>query len=181
MYIIKSCAKQNQTVKDISLVSGSVISIALLSQIIIPFKPVPVTGQTLGILLSAGLLGKKKGMLSVLTYILLGTMGIPLFAGGDFGLARLAGPTGGYLTGFLAAAFVVGTLKDKGFMSNFRNAALCMMAGNIVIYTFGLLWLSKFMMPTDLLTTGVYPFIPGDIIKIIIAASLIPAGKRFIK
>jgi biotin transport system substrate-specific component len=153
--------------------------IAVLSQLVIPFKPVPFTGQTLGILLSAGVLGRKKGMLAVLSYILLGTIGMPFFAGGDFGLARLAGPTGGYLIGFVAAAFVVGMMKDKGLACSFKTAVLVMAAGNVVIYIFGIIWLSNFTGWENVLSAGVYPFIPGDMIKLSVAAGLIPTGSRF--
>lgn len=162
-------------------VSAAVVTIAFLSQIVIPFKPVPFTGQTLGILLTAGLLGRKKGILAVLTYILLGTMGMPFFAGGDFGLARLAGPTGGYLTGFVVSTFLVGYLSDRGLFKDFRSAVICMSAGNIVIYALGTLWLSKFTGWENVLSAGVIPFIPGDIIKIIIAASLVPAASKLMK
>ncbi len=162
-------------------VMSAVVTIAALSQIVIPLKPVPFTGQTLGILLTAGILGRKKGMLAVLSYVLMGTMGMPFFAGGDFGIARLAGPTGGYLTGFIAASFIVGYLSDKGFFKSFSMSVICMTAGNLVIYISGILWLSRFIRTSDLLATGVYPFIPGDIFKIVIAASLVPAAKKYLK
>jgi biotin transporter BioY len=168
------------TKESVQIISATLL-IAVLSQIVIPFKPVPFTGQTLGILFSAGLLGKKKGMAAVCTYILLGTVGMPFFAGGNFGLARLAGPTGGYLIGFVAATYVVGMMSDKGRFSSFRTAAIAMIAGNAVIYVFGVLWLSNFVGWTSVLNAGLYPFIPGDIIKILIAASLIPAGSKYIK
>jgi len=162
-------------------VMSAVMTIAALSQIIIPLKPVPLTGQTLGILLSAGILGRKKGMLAVLSYIFLGTLGMPFFAGGNFGLARLAGPTGGYLTGFIAASYLVGYMSDKGYFKNFTMSVVCMTAGNLVIYLSGIIWLSKFIRTSELLATGVYPFIPGDIIKIIIAASLVPVARKYLK
>ena len=162
-------------------VSAAVITIALLSQIVIPAKPVPFTGQTLGILMTAGLLGRKKGILAVFTYILLGTMGMPFFAGGDFGLARLAGPTGGYLTGFVASSYLVGHLSDKGFFKTFRSAVICMTAGNLVIYALGIIRLSQFTGWENVMSAGVIPFIPGDIIKIMIAASLIPSASRIMK
>ena len=172
---------ENTATADLIRVTGAVITIALLSQIVIPFKPVPLTGQTLGILLSAGILGRKKGMLAVLTYILLGTVGMPFFAGGNFGAARLAGPTGGYLAGFIAAAFLVGTLSDMGFMRSFKSAAVCMAAGNILIYSTGVLWLSRFTGWENVLGAGVIPFLPGDILKIIIAASVIPAASKMFR
>ncbi|MFA7123714.1 MAG: biotin transporter BioY [Candidatus Delongbacteria bacterium] len=174
-------ACRKDSVAELIPVISAVLGIAALSQIIIPLYPVPFTGQTLGILLSAGILGRKKGMLAVLSYILLGTMGMPFFAGGNFGLARLAGPTGGYLTGFIAASFIVGYLSDKGYFKNFTMSVICMTAGNLVIYISGVIWLSEFIRTSDLLATGVYPFIPGDMIKIVIAASLVPAARKYLK
>ncbi len=176
-----SAVQTRSAVNELVPVLSAVILISVLSQIIIPANPVPFTGQTLGILMTAGVLGRKKGMLAVLTYILLGTMGMPFFAGGYFGLARLAGPTGGYLTGFIAATFLVGTLSDKGYCSTFRSSVLSMTAGSIVIYAIGVLWLSNFTGWENVLSAGVIPFIPGDIIKVIIASSLVPAGSRLIK
>lgn len=172
---------RSETTKDIIQIVSATIMIAILSQLVIPFKPVPFTGQTLGILLSAGLLGRKKGMAAVSTYILLGTVGMPFFAGGNFGLTRLAGPTGGYLIGFIAAAYIVGMMSDKGMFRSFRTAILAMIAGNAVIYIFGVLWLSNFVGWANVLNAGLFPFIPGDIIKILIAGALIPAGSKYIK
>jgi biotin transporter BioY len=162
-------------------VPAAVIAIALLSQVVIPMKPVPFTGQTLGILLTSGLLGRQKGILAVFTYILFGTMGMPFFAGGDFGLARLAGPTGGYLAGFVASAYLVGYLSDKGLFKTFSSAVVCMTAGNLVIYALGVIWLSGFTGWENVMNAGVIPFIPGDIIKIIIAASLVPSASKLIR
>lgn len=181
LFTNRTISRNNDQAFELVQVSSAVIAIALLSQVVIPMKPVPFTGQTLGILLTAGLLGRKKGILAVFTYILLGTMGMPFFAGGDFGLARLAGPTGGYLTGFAASAYLVGLLSDKGYFRTFRSAAVCMTAGNLVIYALGTIWLSKFTGWENVMNAGVIPFIPGDIIKIVIAASLVPAASKLIR
>lgn len=177
----KTTIRNPEQAIELVQVSAAVFTIAILSQIVIPMKPVPFTGQTLGILLTAGLLGRKKGILAVFTYILLGTMGLPFFAGGDFGLARLAGPTGGYLTGFAASAYLVGYLSDKGYFRSYKSAFVCMTAGNLVIYTLGILWLSRFTGWENVLGAGVIPFVPGDIVKIILAASLVPSASKLIK
>ncbi len=181
MSIIRTAATGKETVRELTPVFSAILFIALLSQIVIPFKPVPFTGQTLGILLSAGILGRKKGMLAVLSYILLGTMGMPFFAGGDFGIARLAGPTGGYLIGFIAAAFIVGSLSDRGYFTTYRSAVLSMAAGNVLIYAVGLMGLYRFIRISDLMATGVIPFIPGDMIKILIAASIVPFSRNLLR
>jgi biotin transport system substrate-specific component len=172
---------ENQAAKELLQVVAGIAVIAISAQIVIPFKPVPLTGQTFGVLLAAGILGRKKGMLSVFSYILFGTLGMPFFAGGDFGLARLAGPTGGYLAGFAAAAYLVGILSDLGFFNSFARSVLCMAAGNLVIYSLGVIWLSGFTGWENVLTAGVFPFIGGDIVKILFAASLVPATSKLIK
>jgi len=181
MYFSNVSSKSNELSTQIAQVVTATFLIAVLSQIVIPLYPVPLTGQTLGILLTAGLLGRKKGILAVSTYILLGTVGMPFFAGGDFGLARLAGPTGGYLIGFLAAAYIVGMMSDRGMFRSFKTSIFAMIAGNAVIYIFGVLWLSNFTGWENVLSAGVYPFIPGDMIKILIAGSLVPIGSKYIK
>lgn len=177
----RTISKNSDQAFELVQVSAAVIAIAILSQIVIPMRPVPFTGQTLGILLTAGLLGRKKGILAVLTYILFGTIGMPFFAGGDFGLARLAGPTGGYIVGFVASAYIVGFLSDRGFFKSFRSAVICMSAGNLIIYAMGTIWLSRFTGWENVISAGVLPFIPGDIIKIAIAASMIPPASKLIK
>jgi len=181
MYFSKISVKSKEFSNQIVQVSTATFLIALLSQIVIPLYPVPITGQTLGILLAAGLLGRQKGMLAVSTYIILGTLGMPFFAGGDFGLARLSGPTGGYLIGFAAAAYFVGLMSDRGMFRSFKTSTFAMIAGNTVIYIFGVLWLSRFVGWENVLSAGVFPFIPGDIIKILIAVSLVPLGSKYIK
>ncbi len=173
--------KEKSIVKDTALIISASIMIALLAQVMIPMYPVPFTGQTLGVLLTGALLGKKRASLSLLSYLLIGFLGMPVFVGGTFGLARLAGPTGGYLIGFVFAAVIVGHLTEKGWDRNFITSVLAMFIGSVVIYSFGLLWLSNFTGWDKVLSAGLIPFIPGDIIKIIIAASILPTGWKLIK
>lgn len=159
------------------IVSGSIF-IALMAQVSIPlpFTPVPITGQTFAVLLVGALLGPWRGALTVGLYLVEGGLGLPVFAGGSGGLARILGPTGGYLLGFVAAAWVVGYLCRRGWDRRIPTAAIAMLAGNIVIYLFGLPWLARFVGPDPVLTYGLYPFIPGDLIKIFLAALALPFG-----
>ena len=95
--------KEKSLAKDIILIATTSLMIALLAQVVIPIYPVPFTGQTLGVLLTGALIGKKRASLSLLSYLMMGFIGMPVFVGGTFGIARLAGPTGGYLIGFVCS------------------------------------------------------------------------------
>ena len=163
-------------------VSGSLL-IALMAQVSIPlsFTPVPITGQTFGVLLIGALYGSRQGALSVGLYLIEGALGLPVFAGGAKGINRLLGPTGGYLLGFIAAAWVVGWLCEHGWDRRVSTAALAMGIGNTVIYLFGLPWLACFIEPKKVLVAGLIPFIPGDLIKLMLAATALPAGWKLIR
>ena len=148
--------------------------IALTAQVVIPLVPVPVTGQTFGVLLISALLGRKRGVWTVLSYLTQGAMGLPFFAGATGGIAKLVGPTGGYLFGFILAAYVVGWLSEKGWDRRFFSTIASMTIGNLVIYAFGVTWLSYFIGLNASLSAGLFPFIYGDILKILLAAFILP-------
>ena len=168
---------------DALLVVGGSAFIALLAQVVIPlpFSPVPITGQTFAILLIAALFGGVRGGLSTLLYLMQGMAGSPFFAAGTAGIARLAGPTGGYLIGFVAAAFVVGLLAQRGWDHKVGSAALAMLVGNVIIYAFGLAWLTHFVGTENVVSLGLLPFIPGDLLKLALAAFALPAGWKFLR
>ncbi len=132
----------------------------------------------MAVLLVGALLGRRRGSLAVLVYIAEGMAGLPVFApGGAVGPARLLGPTGGYLVGFVAAAYLVGLLAERGWDRRVSTTAAAMALGNLVIYTVGVLWLTVFVGSLSAaLAAGVLPFIPGDLVKIAAAALLLPAG-----
>jgi len=140
--------------------------------IIIPFPLVPITLQTLFLNLASALLGAHLGGLSQIVYILLGIIGLPVFAGGKAGLGVLFGPTGGYLIGFIVAAYLIGKLIEIKEKPGFFWMALSMVAGLIVIYFFGVIQLSFVanLSLTKAISVGVLPFLIGDAIKIIAAA-----------
>src|SRR4030043_1403856 len=168
---------------DVVLVVGFACLTAAFAQISFWIGPVPITGQTLAVLLAGALLGSRRGALSQLSYLAIGATGIPhWFAlGGPVGIARLIGPTGGYLVGFVAVAFVVGWLAEKGWDRRVGTAALAMLAGEIVLYVFGLSWLAHFVPEGTVLQAGLYPFVIGDLIKIAAAALVLPAGWLLLK
>ena len=163
---------------DIVLIASFSLATALFSQVSLWIGPVPITGQTFAVLLSGALLGSRRGALSQLTYLAIGATGIPYWfaLGGPPGVARVVGPTGGYLVGFVAAAFVVGWLAERGWDRKIWTAGAAMAVGSIVIYAFGLAWLSRFVPGEAALKAGLYPFIAGDIAKLALAALALPAG-----
>jgi biotin transport system substrate-specific component len=169
-------------IREIVLVVTGSILIALAAQFYfpLPFSPVPITGQTFAVLLLAALYGHNRGGLTVLTYLILGIAGRPVFASGTFGIATIIGPTGGYLVGFLPAAYIVGFLSKKGWDRKVWTAATSMIIGNVVIYLAGITWLSRFVGWDNVLQTGLIPFLIGDGAKIVLATLLLPTGWKLI-
>ncbi|HNS02903.1 MAG TPA: biotin transporter BioY [Anaerolineae bacterium] len=182
--ILRPTVRRSALLYDAALVLAGSLLIALSAQVAIPlpFSPVPVTGQTMAVLLVGALLGSRRGSLAVLVYIAEGMAGLPVFApGGAVGPARLLGPTGGYLIGFVLAAYLVGLLAERGWDRRVSTTAVAMALGNVVIYAVGALWLAVFVGGlAPALTAGVLPFIPGDLIKIAAAALLLPAGWKLL-
>ena len=140
----------------------------------LPFTPVPLTLQTLVVLLLGAALGRKYGTVTQASYILLGAIGMPIYAGASFGLMHLAGPTGGYLIGFIAAAYLIGKLIPKTHSVSFIKIFGVMLLGSIVILLLGTIQLSILLHLSwhQAFIAGFLPFIPGDIIKSIIAARI---------
>lgn len=169
--------------KDVILVLSFSFLTALFAQASFWIGLVPITGQTLAVLLAGLLLGSVRGALSQIVYLLVGLTSIPFWfaAGGPLGIARFIGPTGGYLIGFVFAAFLVGKLAERGWDKKIKTAISAMLMGNIVIYIFGLSWLANFFPLKGLLIAGLYPFILGDALKILLAGLALPIGWRFIK
>jgi biotin transport system substrate-specific component len=162
------------------VVTGSVL-IATMAQLAInlPFSPVPITGQTFGILVTGMLLGGKRGAAAVLAYLLEGLSGLPVFAGGAGGAAYLFGPTGGYLLGFLPAAFITGKLAEAGWDRHMVTTILAMLLGSAVILAAGASLLLIYVGSERALPLGVYPFLAGDALKIAAAAILLPSLRRW--
>ena len=149
----------------------------------LPFTPVPFTLQPMVVLLGGAALGSRLGMASQVLYLLAGIAGLPVFAASPVlpqGLLRLLGPTGGYLLSFPLAAFLTGALAERGFDRRYVTSVAAMAAGLGVIFACGVCWLAWFAQPSSLgldaaLRTGLYPFIPADILKILIAAAVMPS------
>lgn len=156
--------------------------IALCAQIsiLLPISPVPLTGSTLGVLYAGALLGSKRGAAAVALYLLEGAIGLPFFAGGAHGTSVFFGHTGGYLLGFLPAAWAAGALAERGWDRTPFKAFAMMLLGSSFIFAGGLLVLSRFAPEGKLLAWGLYPFIAGDIAKSCLSAALLPLGWKLL-
>jgi biotin transport system substrate-specific component len=159
--------------------------LALLAQFDIRIGPVPITGQTLGVLLLGAAYGMTLGAFTMGGYLLLGGLGLGVFTGGASGWAYFSGPTAGYLLGFVLAAAVVGYLAQRGWDRKASSTMLAMLLGQALIYLCGLLWLSHFA-PAGrsawgwTLAVGLAPFLLGDAVKLLLAAGLLPAAWAFL-
>lgn len=161
------------TTKNIASIGLMTAVLCLLGPISLPIGLVPITLGTLGIYLTAYLLGWKKGVLCTIIYLLLGMVGVPVFSNFGAGLAKLVGPTGGYLIGFIPMSLIIGLFADK-FRNNKPMQLLGMILATIVLYAIGTAWLSVAAKLTfaKALAAGVTPFIVGDAIKIVMAMIL---------
>ncbi len=144
----------------------------------LPWTPVPVTGQTLAVLLSGAALGWRAGALSQLLYVALGAVGLPFYQGGTGGWSVVSGATGGYLVGFVVAAAVVGALAERRQDRQLLTSIPAMLAGSAVIYLFGVPWLAHELgvNATRAIELGMAPFVIGDAFKLVAAGALLPAA-----
>ena len=168
-------------VRSIALVVGGAVFVGLTAQVSIPlwFTPVPLSLQTFSVLLVGAALGSRRGLASMALYLLVGMAGVPWFAEGKSGWQFA---TIGYVVGFVAAAWLVGLLAERGADRKPLRAAGMMVAGNLVIYVFGVtgLVMMTSMTPAVAVAKGVVPFLLGDAIKIILAAALLPATWKLV-
>jgi biotin transport system substrate-specific component len=173
---------RSSALTQVLFVAAGVAFISLLAQIAIPVpgSPVPVTGQTLAVLLIGTTYGARLGVLTFATYLLAGVAGAPIFApsatSANHGIDRLIGATGGYLVGMLIASLVLGYLADRKADQKFRTSFPALLLGDAIIFTFGLLWLQQTL---DLswsktIAAGFTPFILGEALKIAITATSLP-------
>ena len=169
--------------RSVSLAVVFSLLTALAAQIVIPIGPVPITGSTFAVLLTGALLGSRLGAMAMIAYLIEGTSGLPFFYGGHGGVAHLFGPTGGYLVAFPAAAFITGAFAENGWDKRFVSAVAAMAVGSIVILLAGWAWFSVLMhtAPLAAFKVSVAPHIIGDVIKILLAAAVLPTGWAVLK
>ena len=167
-------------VMDVVLIVAGAALTAVSAQIAVPLWPVPITGQTLAVLLVGVTLGAVRGGLSMVLYAILGIVGLPVFSESSSGWGVIAGPSGGYIIGFIFAAILTGWLAQREWDRKLLRAFVAFLAGSVVTFAFGLPWLATYLgavgVPNDLnsvLTAGLYPFILGGIVKSILGAGII--------
>ncbi len=188
--LYKQLFPQKTIARDLLLILGGSLVVALLAQLRVPlpFTPVPITGQTLGVTLVGATLGPRLGFLALLAYLVEGVVGAPVFAGGTAGIASILGPTGGYLIAYPISAALVGFLVERvGCDRQFFKMYGAMVLSSLVIFGLGTAWLGMWLTQAgryaglaDLMMKAVIPFIPGDLIKSCISASLFPTVWRFL-
>jgi len=172
-------------ITDVLLVLAGTGLVAACAQISVKLHttPVPITGQTFAVLLVGASLGSIRGAASLMLYLWLGVAGAPIYAHHASGWAQLSGASGGYLVGFVLAAYVTGLLAERRWDRKFSSAISLMLTGNVIIYTVGLPWLAV-VLHTNLEKTfeyGLYYFVPGDIFKLYLAGALLPGAWRLVE
>ena len=161
--------------KNILLSFLGSIAIAISAQISVPMFPVPMSMQGFAVLCVGSALGARFGALAVIMYIAEGLAGLPVFAGGSFGIAALLGTSGGFLFGFVAMAYIVGSFADKGWDKTASKAFVAMFLGHVALYAAGLLQLGTIVgWDKPVLAWGLTPFIVGDFVKMGVASALLP-------
>lgn len=170
-------------VMDIVLVAAGAALTAIAAQIQIPLWPVPVTGQTLAVLLVGSSLGALRGALSMVLYVILGIVGLPVFSDAASGIPVILGPTGGYIIGFVFAAAFTGWIAQRSWDRKILRSILAFLGGTVVTFAIGLPWLAFTLglNVEQVLTGGLYPFIIGGVVKMLIAAGVITLGWKHVE
>jgi biotin transport system substrate-specific component len=171
--------------RQVFLVVTGVALLTLSAKVKIPFYPVPITMQSFVVLALGLTYGSRLGAVTVLMYLAVGVLGLPVFAGTPekgIGVAYMIGPTGGYLLGFIVAAATTGYLAERGWDRKVLLTFAAMLVGNIVIYLPGLIWLGNIVgWDKPVLEWGLTPFLAGDLAKIVLAMIVIPATWKLVK
>ncbi len=170
-------------IRNIVLAIAGTLLLTLSAKVQIPFWPVPMTMQTFVVLVIGITFGPRLGAATVALYLAEGAVGLPVFAGTPaqgIGLAYMMGPTGGYLVGFLASAGLVGFLARKGWDRSVPLTLIAMVLGTVVIFLFGLSWLSSLFGFNTAIKVGLLPFLPAEAFKIALAAAVLPVGWKIV-
>ncbi len=178
--VFGATVRRDAIVRDGLLILAGSLLVAVCARIQVP-GVVPMTLQTLAVVLVGAALGSRRGALAMGAYLLEGAAGLPVFALPAAGPGYLAGPTAGYLLGFVAAAFVVGRMAERGWDRRFATAVGTFGVGHLVILAVGYVWLSMYLGTTAALADGVVKFLPGAVMKTIAAAAVLPTCWRLVR
>lgn len=168
---------QAAIVNKVLLVAAGVALLVISAKVQVPFWPVPMTLQTLAVLMIGATYGARLAASTLAAYLAAGAVGLPVFATGA-GLAYMAGPTGGYLAGFFIAACLLGWLADRGLGRTLMSALLIFIIGEVVIFGLGASWLAMLIGGEKALAAGVMPFVPGEILKMALATAILSVAWR---
>ena len=177
---LKNFENINSNFLTITLILIGSILLAISAKVQVPFWPVPMTMQTFVIFLIGMTYSIRLSFATVAFYLFQGAIGLPVFAAGG-GIAYLVGPTAGYLYGMLFASIVISYLANLGFSKTYFKAALSLLIGSVVIFSFGIMYLGYIIGFEKALTAGLLPFIPSELFKIALAVALIPTLHKIIK
>ena len=172
------------SVRSAGLVIVFSLFIAAAAQFSIHIGPIPITGQSFAVLLTGALLGSRLGAAAVIAYLIEGAIGLPFFApGGAPGILRFLGPTAGYLIAFPAAAFVTGAFSENGWDKEYHTAVAAMAIGSVIILLGGWAWYAILTntLPVTAFKIAVWPYLAGDVIKVALAAAVLPTGWALLK
>lgn len=172
----------HRLLKETVLTVAGVLAIAILAQVAmpLPFTPVPMTGQTLAVLLIGASYGSRRAFRTTAAYIGAGALGMPFFANATSGMGAVLGATGGYLIGFLVAAYLMGFIADRGYFQRVKSAVPLFLLGHACIFICGMAVLGVFVGYDQVLALGFLPFIPGLIIKTVAAGVILPSLHRLV-
>ncbi len=159
-----------------ALAIGGSLLLAVSAKIAVPFYPVPMTLQTLAVLVLGAALGARLAAAAVALYLIEGLVGAPVFAGAAGGPAYMAGPTGGFLVGFLVAAATVGFLAERGWDRSWPKLLAAMTLGHALVFAFGFVWLAALIGPARAFAAGVAPFVAATVVKTLLACALVSAA-----
>jgi biotin transport system substrate-specific component len=169
---------------DLGLATLGATLVALCAQVevVVPWTPVPYTLQTFGVLVVGASLGAWTGGVSMLLYLLAGGLGLGVFSGGASGWDQVSGPTGGYLVGFVVSAMVLGAMAERGMVRELRSSVTAMLTSLVVVFGLGVTWLAVDLQLSaqEALELGLYPFVPGEVVKLYAAGLLLPQAHRLV-
>ena len=180
--LINAALSPMDLTRTVSIVIAFSLFNAVAAKFAVHIGPIPITGQTFAVTLTGALLGSRLGAAALIAYLIEGAAGLPFFASVS-GLGAFLGPTGGYLVSFPAAAYITGAFSEHGWDRRFLTAVAAMAIGSVVILLGGWAWLVVGLgaTPVNAFKGGVAPFLIGDVIKIILAAAVLPTGWALLK
>lgn len=178
-YLSRILTTKSKSLNDLLVVLGGVLLLFAASQIEIPLNPIPITLQTISVMLIGLTYSPRKAVETHLLWIGLGAAGVPVFAGLGSGVAHFSGPTAGYLVGFILSSYVMASIKEKYELNSILSDAMLCLLGTVIVFACGVIWLSQLIGNMDALMFGVVPFIIPGVVKAGILCSALQILRHF--